>query len=126
MVARRRGPAIEVEGADELRRALKEAGDSSKDLNKANKAAGEVVVVEARTIVPVLSGALSRSIKASAGKTKASVKAGGGLAYGAVIHFGWPAHGIEPQPFLYDALDARRAEVVKVYEERMAEIVARI
>jgi hypothetical protein len=126
MVARRRGPAIEVEGADELRRALKEAGDQSKDLNKANKAAGEVVVVEARTIVPVLSGALSRSIKASAGKTKASVKAGGSLAYGAVIHFGWPAHGIEPQPFLYDALDARRGEVVKVYEERMAEIVARI
>lgn len=121
----RRG--IEVEGARELRAALKRAGDDASDLKDAHHAAGEVVVTEARSIVPHLSGRLEGTIRASRAKASATVKAGGaGVPYAGVQHFGWPAHGIEAVPFLYDALDRRRGEVVKAYEDAVAKITDRI
>jgi hypothetical protein len=46
--------------------------------------------------------------------------------YAGVIHFGWPRHNIEPQPFLYDALDKRFDEVTKLYELRIAALVQKL
>ncbi len=46
--------------------------------------------------------------------------------YAGVIHFGWPRHNIEPQPFLYDALDKRFDEVVRVYEKRITDLVHKL
>lgn len=122
-----RGPAIRVEGAAELRRALKAAQDDAQDLKDTHKAVGEVVVTEAKSLVPQLTGRLSGTIRATQAKAGATVKAGGsGLPYAGVIHFGWPGHSIEPQPFLFDAIDKRRADVIKVYEKAIGKIVDRI
>lgn len=122
-----RGGRIEVEGARELRAALKRAGDDASDLKDANQAAGQVVVEEARSIVPKLSGRLEGSIRASRAKGSATVKAGGAqLPYAGVIHFGWPGHNIDPNPFLYDALDARRNEVIAAYQDAIDRITERI
>ncbi len=46
--------------------------------------------------------------------------------YAGVIHFGWPKHNIEPQPFLYKALDRRYDEVVAIYEKRLDDLVKRL
>ena len=39
------------------------------------------------------------------------------VPYAGVIHFGWAAHSIAPQPFLYDAADARADEVLAKFHE---------
>ena len=121
-------PAVQVKGATELRRALGRMGASTADLTAINRAAADIVATEARTIAPVLSGRLRRTVSPRARKTSGSVSAGRGRAvpYAGVIHFGWPAHGIEPQPFLYDALDFRKGEVIDKYREHVAGLVNRL
>lgn len=122
-----RAARIQVEGARELRRALKKAGDEAEDLKDAHQAAGEVVVTEAQSIVPTLSGRLGASIRASRAKAGATVKAGGaGVVYAGVQHFGWPGHNISPNPFLYTAIDNRRNEVIEAYETAIDKITDRV
>ena len=49
-------------------------------------------------------------------QTGVSVLAGRSrVPYAGVIHFGWPAHNIEPQPFLYEALEDKREDVATLY-----------
>ena len=116
-----------MEGARELRAALKKAGDDASDLKDLHKEVGDLVAGEAKTIVPRRSGTLAGTIRASRAKGAALVRAGtSGIPYAGVIHFGWPGHNIEPQPFLYDAVDARKDEVIRLYEERVAEIAAKV
>ena len=89
-----------------------------------NKAIASAIAGDAKKFVPVLSGALAASIREAASKTSARVKAGGGkeVAYAGPIHFGWPNRRIKPQPFIYEAIDGRRAEVAMLYAQRLTEI----
>lgn len=120
-------PRIQVTGAKELRRALKRMDNDASDLRGVNLDAAKIVAGRARDIVPRLSGTLENSIRALASKSSGSVAAGKArIPYAGVIHFGWPAHNIEPQPFLYDALDQRATQVVQLYEQRIAELVVRV
>lgn len=124
----RRGEAIRVEGLRELRRDLR-AADAAlpKQLSKTNKAiVNDVVVPEAKRIVPIRTGRLQGNIRALAGQTSAKIAAGGAkVPYAGPIHFGWPAHGIEPQPFLYDALDNRRNEIMDRYEKMVDKVTSK-
>ncbi len=118
---------VQVTGAKELRRALAHMEADVKDLTPINREAAETVATEARGTAPVLSGALRRTIKSSATKTKGVVRAGGkGIPYAGVIHFGWPAHNIKAQPFIFDALASRESEVVEKYQRRIADLVERV
>jgi hypothetical protein len=55
------------------------------------------------------------------------VKAGGRLVpYAGPIHFGWPRHNIAPNPFIYDALDDRKAEVIDKYEAHIEALVEKV
>ena len=116
---------IGVEGARELRKALKTVGDEAKaGLKDVNVEVAEIVARAAVTRVPSRSGALRETVRAAGAQTRASVKAGfKKVPYAGVIHFGWPARKIAPQPFLYDALDARRDEVVDTYANGMADLL---
>jgi hypothetical protein len=116
--------AVEVEGGPQLRRAFKRMEGRTEDLKDAHAAAGEIVAAEARTIVPVVSGRLMNDIRSSRAVGGASVLAGRSrVPYAGPIHFGWTARNIEPQPFLYEALDDRRDEVVERYEKEIASLV---
>jgi hypothetical protein len=123
-------PTIQVKGAKELRRAIRQAETTelAAELKAANKAAAEVVAYEAQTIVPVLSGRLLETIRASGTLTAGVVRAGrASLPYAGPIHFGWPGHSIEPNPYLYDAADNRVDEVVEQYQtavDRIADLIA--
>ena len=118
---------VEVEGLRDLRRSLREAGIGYGELKEAGLAAAGIVANEAGTLVPVLSGRLAATIRA-AGQAKGAVVRAGKKAvpYAGVIHFGWAAHGIEPDPFLYDALDNRRGEVVEAYQRDVDRISRRV
>ncbi len=119
------GRQVSVEGARELRKALKTVGDEAKaGLKDVNLEVAEIVARAAVTKVPARSGALRETVRAAGAQTRASVKAGfKKVPYAGVIHFGWPARGILPRPFLYDALDARRDEVMAAYTDGMADLI---
>ena len=124
---------INVEGARELRKAIRTVQDDTlKDqLKAANKAAAEIVAKEAKSsTVPVQSGALKASIKALGSQTKGQVKVGGAKNrtkfYAGPIHFGHPGRGIKPQPFLYEAMSNEWKNVYAAYEKSMDKIVDQI
>ena len=109
-----------------LQKAMKEAGDDMvAELKAGNKALGEIVAARARQIVPVRSGALQKTISATKAVGGAKITAGtpgltSKVPYAGPIHYGWNnAFGqgvtIEARPFLSDALDDVRDEVVDAY-----------
>jgi hypothetical protein len=126
-MARKGGrPAIELEGGPQLRRALGRFDDRLGDMSTLHRDLGEMVAGAAHSLVPRLSGLLGETIRAAKSKRSAAVTAGGRRAiYGPPIHFGWRARNIEPQPFLYDALDERRGEVLDRYSDAVDGMVRR-
>ncbi len=114
--------AVRVDGLRELNRALGKAQADAGDQKELMHELGMIVVRAARP--PVLNGDLAASIRAGRGKTKAVIRAGGARApHAAVQHYGWPAHNIEPKPFLTDALTSRTAEIVEAFDKGMGEIL---
>jgi hypothetical protein len=77
-MARAGAVSISVEGLDELRRDLKQAGDraTSTELRKKLKDAAEIVASDARASVPVVSGSARSTLKAGATATSAFVTGG--------------------------------------------------
>jgi hypothetical protein len=39
------------------------------------------------------------------------------------IHFGWAARRIQPQPFIYEAVDRRRKEIRDRYEKLVDDLI---
>ena len=83
---------------------------------------GQIVVRAAN--VPAESGVLSTTVRAGRGKTKAVVRAGGAKApYAGVVHYGWPAHNIAPNPFLLNALDSSTTEIVDALSDGIGDVL---
>lgn len=129
-------PTITVEGADELRRTLRQMQDKGlkDELKKANKSAAEVVVARALPNVPFRSGRLKKSVKALGSQRDGRVKAGNAtnIDYAGAIHWGrkvgsvgWApnnrmgANPITGRPFLYNAAQAAEDQVRDVYADRI-------
>lgn len=122
-----RHDAVEVEGARELRRTLKRAGDDLGDLKDANQRAGQFVANAGSQRAPHLTGALAGALRASRVAGGATIRAGSAsVPYAGPIHWGWPAHNIKAQPFLSDAATETEPEWLPIYEEDIAKIVDRI
>jgi hypothetical protein len=122
-----KGAAVEVTGAKELRKAMKHMGADLKDLTNVNKAAAKPVYERSKDLVPRVSGALGRTIRVLASKTRASILAGrNGVPYAGPIHFGWRRRNIGSQPFLTDAVAEKRSEVVDIYGAFIGDLVKRL
>ena len=118
----------EIEGLREIQRDMRRLGDDTKMAMKpTHQQAADLVAEGARRRAPVRSGRLRKSIKGTAVMTGGRVRIGYGggepSLYAGPIHFGWPARLIRPQPFVYDELDDRRAEVVQLYAERITQLI---
>ena len=108
--------SIKATGVKELRRELRRMGDDLEDLKALNLTVATMVAERAKDIVPRRTGNLADTIRPAGTKTAGRVRAGfKRVPYAGVIHFGFPARRIQPQPFLYDALDQRRGEVFDAY-----------
>jgi HK97 gp10 family phage protein len=96
-------------------------------MKETHRKAGEIVAAAAKPLAPVRTGALATTITSSPTKYQGRVRIGRGasIPYAGPIHFGWPARRIKPQPFVYDALDERREEVLQAYETRMNDLITR-
>lgn len=113
---------IHVDGVAEFVKACRKAGDrdSLNAVKAGNKEGAEVVAKEAKILVPRQSGKLGRSIRANASIKRGVVAAGrASLPYAGPIHFGWAAHNISPQPFIYEAADKRASDVIAAYENQI-------
>lgn len=113
---------LRVSGLRAAVRNLERAGADTQDMRQLIHTVGMVVVRAASA--PVRSGKLEGTIRAGRGKTKAVVRAGGARApYAGVIHYGWPARGIAAQPFLLDALQSQRNNVLQTLDTGIEEIL---
>lgn len=132
-MAARAAARVEVTGDKELRRALKRMDGRLDELREVHREAGQEVLSRANQIVPRRTGRLARSQRLSirlAGSKSAgtTIIAGKGsvVPYAGPIHFGWRRRNIEPNPWLYGALDDRRAQVRQRYDDGVADLVRRL
>jgi hypothetical protein len=118
--------AVRVDGLSRVRRALEQAGVEAGELKSTMQGIGQTVARAAKPRTPVRTGALEGSIRAGKAKTKATVRAGGArVPYAGVVHYGWPAHNIEAQPFLIEALEAERTTVFRDLDQAITALLRR-
>jgi len=116
--------SIQVRGLNEAVRALKVIGVPAKEISAAAADSGEIVAREARTLVPVKTGALRRSIRVSKQQRKVVVRAGGSRTpYANPIHWGWFRRGILPNPFFSMALKLNIQAIYTRYFENIDTLI---
>lgn len=122
---------VTFEGQKRLARQLAKLDkDAPKEMRAVNLSMAQIVAADARGRAPVgrspdrHPGRLQKSIRAGATKYSAFVKVGrANTPYAMPIHFGWPARGIAPRPFLYDAFDNRREEVIRAHAVGISRLI---
>lgn len=120
-------PLVQIDGARELRRTLRAAGDDLEDLKAANQAAAEVAAAAARGRAPVLTGRLSSDIRASGTKTAGIIRAGRKkIPYAGPIHWGWPARGIAARPYLTEGAQSTESVWVPMYQKLMDDALQKV
>ena len=111
------GAQVTVQGAETLHRTLATAQDELAHLDQSDNA--RLVQQRAQAKAPKRRGTLAASLVAKdLGKGHAVVSSD--LIYAPVIHYGWAAHNIHPQPFLTEAL-ADSTQLVEASSQREAQ-----
>lgn len=113
-------PAIQVEGLDSLRRELRAVKDREldKEMKAIHKDLAEQVVRRALPHVPVVTGALKRSVRAAGTVRDAVGRAGKkSVPYAAVVHWHYGP------PFLRDAAEKVERDVVDQYDRAVAQML---
>jgi HK97 gp10 family phage protein len=123
-VAASRDPAVAIHGLRSLVRTMKAAELDLADLKAAHAKIAALVLADAAANAPVRTGRLAATVRASATPSYAVVRAGrAAVPYAAPIHWGWRARGIQQQPFLQDAIESNRDEVVGIMLHKLTEII---
>ncbi len=123
---------VKIEGARQLRRTLKDAGDDLNDLKEVNRAAAEIAANRAKTWAPRKSGRLAGTVRSSGTKTAGIVRAGNnrktasGVPYANPIHWGWPSRNIKANPFLSYSAQATEPRWLKLYENYIEKTLSKI
>ena len=121
---------IKVKNLREVNKALAAIGAPKEVIKEAGQESGALVANEARSLVPVRTGALRESIRVGAtARGKITIKAGNnrssssGVPYANPIHWGWFKRHIRPQPFFIRALGYTRKEVFENYFNQMEKLI---
>ena len=116
-----------VEGAARLRRTLKQAGDDLGDLKAAHASAAEIAATASAALAPRRTGTLAQTVRGSGTKTAATLRAGfASVPYAGPIHWGWPARGIRPSPFLSDGAQSSEGTWLPIYETAIDKAVGKV
>lgn len=122
--------AFRAEGAANLRRTLRAAGDDLTDLRNAHARAGMIASAEGVRRAPRAPGSnmLASTVRFGATKTAATIRAGNNstVPYAGVIHYGWPARNITAQPWLTEAAQATEPEWIPIYERAVESALAQV
>jgi hypothetical protein len=115
---------VEVVGGRELRRRMRQLEVDTADLKDANATVAATVAVAAAARAPRRSGRLASTGRGNRAAGRAVVTFGGAAApYAAPIHYGWPARGIEGDPFVADAAQDTEPQWLSVYEAAIQRLV---
>lgn len=118
---------IQLKGARELARGLKQAGADLKDLRQVNKEAAQIVVPEAKSLAPHKTGELAASVRAGATQKAGVVRVGSKrVPYAGVINYGWPGHHIKPTKFANKAAKNTETQWTQLYAAAVQKIINRI
>jgi hypothetical protein len=130
--------AIQIEGLNELFRALKAVGTPVEAIREANKEAGQLVVRTARNTANFTksgksTGDLRNSIRVGPATTNVKVRAGSKrLPYANPIHWGWFydrkrnfRRNILPNPFMSKALGYTRDEILDTYTKNLKKLISK-
>jgi len=118
------GPALQVDGARQLRASLRRAGLSVQDLKDAHRAVAETVKAEAAPRAPRRTGRLAASVRASGTQSAAIVRAGKkAVPYAGPIHWGWPARNITAQPWLAETAQRTEHKWTATYLDALEHII---
>lgn len=118
--------SIRIDGIREVVRDLKRFGVEVADLKTAFNRIGNIVVAEAQTLTPTLTGRLAASIRASKTQNKSEVRAGNaGIPYAGVQHYGG-YNGITGSHFLTDAIANKQGEVLHTMEAELNRLIGRV
>lgn len=121
------GVTVEVPGLRALRRDLRRMGDDLSDLKDASQEASGLVAREAGRRAPRRTGRLAGSGRGSRSTGRATVTFGGArVPYAGVIHWGWPARNIAPQPFVVEAAEDTQPQWLAFYQAGVDQAVERI
>lgn len=117
-------PALEVQGAAQLRRALKRAGLDVQDLKDAHKQVADMVARRSAQAVPRRTGRLAASVRTAGTASAAIVRAGrASVPYAGVIHWGWPGHHITAQPWISEAAERSQHTWEGIYLQAVEQII---
>ena len=116
---------VRVDGLRQTVRNLERLGVQISDLKSAFNRIGNIVVREAVSLTPRLSGRLAGSIRAGKAKNKSEIRAGGArIPYAGVIHYGG-YNNITAQPFLTTAAQNKQGQVVREVENELQALLRR-
>lgn len=118
------GPAVQVEGAKEVRRTLKALGAGTRDMSRIHRKVAAMVLGPAASATRRRSGALAGSYRVRASAAKASVYSN--LVYAPVQEFGWPRHSITPSHALTGALESMAGTIADQYRREIDDLVGRL
>lgn len=120
-------PAVEVVGLGKLARTMKRAGVELTELKDLNRAAADAVAPSAISSAPRQSGRLAGDVRTAGTQRAGIVRAGrASIPYAGPVHWGWPARGIKPQPFLADAAHQTEPAWTEIYLAGIEKIIGKI
>jgi len=127
------GESIKVEGLKETIKDLQALGVEKQAFIDINLEAAEILMSAARPLIPVRTGNLAGTMRASKTVQYAQVSLGKAkVPYAPVIHYGWfydrnnfIKKNIKPNPFLSKALRQNYAEIMKRYDESVQKVLNR-
>jgi len=115
---------VQVIGADRLAATMGAAGRALADMTEVNRRTAVRMADTSRARAPRRTGRLAASTRPIADRRQAMVTAGGpGVPYAGVIHFGWPAHHIRAQPWLYRTLQTSQPAAAAAVDARVGQIM---
>lgn len=120
-------PVVRVEGVSRLVRTMRAAELDVDELKEVTIAAGALALAAIRPRVPVRSGRLLSTVRSNRAARRSTVSAGrASLPYGPPVHWGWPARGIDGQPFGPEGLEAAEPAIHALYVAGVERIVDKI
>ena len=117
------GPAVKVEGAREVRKALKAVDGGTRNMTTVHRAIAQSILPAAQGRTRRRSGALASSYKVRASAAKAAISSA--LVYAPIQEFGWPRRNIRESLALSGAVEDARSAIVDQYTRAVADVVER-
>lgn len=111
---------LNARGLSTLARTMRQAGADMQRLKGAYKDMAGVVKDNTGHVIPVRTGRLKRTLRASATQKAGVVRAGrASVPYAGVINYGWAGHHIEPQYYMQQGLEMSEGEVIGLYAQAL-------